>query len=101
MKHFWYLFFIVISFIACQRNGAPDVRICSGKDSYKTTDTLKMLNCSLRSQKQRWVLPDGTKSNDNTVYYVPTGAGNYEFTLYVSDDDFVNEYSTSYTAIVK
>ena len=97
------LFGLVLSvgFLACKKRGEPDAKICASKDVYKISDTLKMVNCSERSTKQRWVMPDGTKSTDNQVYYVPTGAGNYAFTIYVSDDDFISEYAHTYTAVVK
>lgn len=101
MKQLAILLILLFGLYACDKPGEPDARICPGKDSYKTTDTIKMINCSLRSQKQRWVLPDGTQSTDNEVFYIPNGAGVYNFTIYVSDDDFVNEYATTLGVIVQ
>lgn len=92
---------VLCGLYSCDRPGEPEVRICTTKDVYKTTDTIKLSNCSLRSQKQRWVLPDGNTATDKEIYYVPSGAGVYNFTIYVSNDDFVNEYATSLGVTVK
>ncbi|MBL7755489.1 MAG: hypothetical protein JNM44_13525 [Chitinophagaceae bacterium] len=82
--------------IACRRPGAPEPLICSDKTVYKVLDTMRVNNCSKNFSKQRWVLPDGSPSTLESVYFVATTPGIYTFKLYVSDDDFVNEYETIY-----
>lgn len=92
MKQFLLLLCIAVFAIACKRRGEPKPIICINDKVYKTLDTITVVNCSERYTKQRWVLPDGASSNNNTVFFVPIEAGTYTFKLYVSDDDFVNEY---------
>jgi hypothetical protein len=101
MKKIFFIALILGAFVACKKSGSPEAKICVSKEIYKTTDTIQLVNCSLRSSKQRWVLPNGVRSMDKTIYYVPNGAGSYSFTIYVSDDDFVNEYTTTQIVVVK
>ena len=91
---------IVVFGIACKRPGDPFPRICTDKGWYKVNDTIQLSNCSDRSQAQRWVLPDGTTSTNATIYFVPGEAKEYYFDLYVTHEDFVNEYKASRTIYV-
>ncbi|MBP9933070.1 MAG: hypothetical protein KBF25_05205 [Chitinophagaceae bacterium] len=88
--------FAVLVLISCRRPGAPEPLICSDRSVYQVLDTIKMNNCSKNFSKQRWILPDGSPSTLESVYYVAQNPGIYTFKLYVSDDDFVNEYETMY-----
>lgn len=100
MKYVFFLFALVLTVASCRRPGAPYPRICPAKESYRITDTIQVTNCSERFSTQRWVLPDGSTSVNPTAFYVPPSAGSYTFKLYVSDDDFVNEYGAEKVIIV-
>jgi hypothetical protein len=93
------IFMISLGLFACKRKGEPEPRICTqAKESLnddvtiKITDTLTLINCSKRYTYQRWEMPDGATSTKETVYFVPDGIGLFVVKLFVSDDDFVNEY---------
>jgi len=99
MKHLLFLACIALFAISCQRRGEPVARICteanisSGENvTVHLNDTLVLVNCSERYTKQRWLIPGGGTSNDETAYFVPTTVGFFNVYLYVSDEDFVNEY---------
>lgn len=94
MKNILLLFIVVISFVACKRKKAPEPQICFGKEVYKYKDTISVSNCSKNYTKMRWVLPDGTQSTTESIYFVAPSPGNYLFTLYISNADFVNEFKT-------
>ena len=91
---------VLLTAVACKRPGEPFPRICTDKGSYKVNDTIQLSNCSDRSQAQRWVLPDGTTTTQATFYYVPTSSKGYTFDLYVTNDEFVNEYKATRTVYV-
>lgn len=78
--------------VACKRKGEPFPRICTSKEEFSMKDTIKLTNCSERYTKQRWVMPDGSTSTASYVYFIPTAPITYSFKLYVSDEDFVQEY---------
>lgn len=99
MRYVLFLFCLTLFALACKRKGEPFPRICTEtvttvaeEVTIKLTDTLALVNCSERYSKQRWVMPDGATSNKETVYFVPPYIGDFIVKLYVSDDDFVNEY---------
>ncbi len=89
------LFMATVIFFSCRKKDTPEPRICPDKQSYTKTDTMRVVSCSKYNTKQRWILPDGSPSTQSTVYFVPGVAGAYTFTLFVSSDDFVNEYKTT------
>jgi hypothetical protein len=84
---------------ACERRGEPVPLICTeakisvnDQVTIRQSDTLVLVNCSKRFSKQRWELPNGGTSTSETVYYIPESTGTFEIRLFVSNDDFVNEY---------
>lgn len=102
MKYLFYISacLIFLLSISCRRPGAPDPKICSSKTSYVLADTIKLENCSKRYTKQRWLLPDGSQSTSGNIFFKAPSPGSYQFRLFVSDEDFVNEYEAIYTAVV-
>jgi hypothetical protein len=98
--------FIILAFLAviavgCKKKGEPYPRICTDKNDYRIVDTIRLENCSERYTKQRWVMPDGSQSTAAYVYFVPpTAATSYTFRLYVTDEDFVQEYEAVKTIYV-
>jgi hypothetical protein len=78
--------------VSCKRNGEPYPRICTPKEDFNMKDTIKLSNCSERYTKQRWVMPDGSTSLASDVYFIPSAPITYTFKLYVTDEDFVQEY---------
>ena len=73
----------------------PEPQICFGKEAYKYKDTISVSNCSKNYTKMRWVMPDGTQTTAESIYFVPSAPGNYLFTLYIGNADFVNEFKTT------
>ena len=92
MKYVFLIAFVVLVAVGCKRTGEPFPRICTPKEEFNMTDTIKLTNCSERFTKQRWVMPDGSTSTASFVYFIPTAPITYTFKLYVSDEDFVQEY---------
>ena len=99
MKQFLFLLSVCLVLFACKRKGAPYPLICTEANitagdliTIKQTDTLVLVNCSKNYSKQRWVMPDGGTSTNETVYFIPTGIDTFLVRLYVGDDDFLNEY---------
>ncbi|MBK8145326.1 MAG: hypothetical protein IPK62_10215 [Bacteroidetes bacterium] len=86
---------------ACDKKGEPFAEICSTKETYQLTDTIKVVNCSTNYTKQRWLLPNGTISYGDYAYFVPTTSGVFTFKLYVSNDKFVNDFETVKNITVK
>lgn len=101
MKYTLILFAFSSIFFACQKKGEPEALICFSKKSYVLSDTIRVENCSKKYTKQRWVLPDGTQSTGDYAYFIPTTSGTFKFTLYVSNDKFVNEFEASQNVEVK
>ena len=95
MKYILIIFSLAIFVLSCDKKGEPFAAICFSKPSYKLTDTIRVDNCSKKYTKQRWLLPDGTTSYGDYVYYIPTTSGKFTFTLYVSNDEFVNDFEVS------
>lgn len=91
---------IALGLFACRRPNPPEPLICTADGGHKVLDTIRMENCSKKFTTQRWILPDGSPSTLPNVYYVPQAAGSYTFQLFVSDNDFVNEYKAIYTVEV-
>lgn len=94
MKRILVMSIAALFIFACKKKGEPEPLICVAKDNYKVKDTIAVSNCSKKYIKERWILPDGTQTNNSTVYFVPPTSGTYRFTLFVSNDKFVNEYQT-------
>ena len=95
MKYFFILMGLAIFLFACDKKGEPFSEICSTKVSYKLTDTIRVDNCSKRYTKQRWLLPDGTISYGDYAYFIPTTSGVFTFKLFVSNDEFVNDFEAT------
>ena len=95
MKYFFILMGLAIFLFACDKKGEPFAEICSTKVSYKLTDTIRVDNCSKRYTKQRWLLPDGTISYGDYAYFIPTTSGVFTFKLFVSNDEFVNDFEAT------
>lgn len=107
MKQLIVLLAFCLFIISCKRRGEPVPAICTKESitqgdnvTIRLTDTLALVNCSKRSTKQRWVMPDGGSSTNETAYFVPTSTGTFQVRLYVSNDDFVNEYEDVKNIIV-
>lgn len=107
MKQLFLFAFILLFAISCKRKGEPYPRICTETNeavddfvTMKLSDTLTLVNCSKRYTKQRWVMPDGGTSTQETVYFIPTGLDTFTIRLFVSDDDFVNEYEAIKQVVV-
>ncbi|MBK7763361.1 MAG: hypothetical protein IPI46_08295 [Bacteroidetes bacterium] len=107
MKPFLLLALIILMAVSCKRNGEPYPRICTETNeeindlvTMKLADTLTLVNCSKRYNKQRWVMPDGGTSTQETVYFIPSGLDTFTIRLFVSDDDFVNEYEATKRVVV-
>ena len=90
---------LAFSLLACKRSGEPIPRICTQTNNavndlvtIKLGDTLALVNCSEKSTRQRWVMPDGGNSTQETVYFIPSNVDTYTVRLFVSNNDFVNEY---------
>ena len=88
--------------VSCERRGAPVPKICTNAKvgvgnlvSMKLGDTLTLVSCSEHTTRQRWVMPDGGSSTNNTVYYVAATLDTVTVHLYVGNDDFVQEYETT------
>ena len=92
MKYSFLFVIVVLVAIGCKRKGEPFPRICTPKQDYVMGDTIKLTNCSDRYTKERWVMPDGVTSTANTVYFIPLAPITYTFKLYVTDEDFVQEF---------
>ena len=99
MKYCLLICCLVLCLFACKRRGEPVPKICpQGKEvidnkvTIKLTDTLILVNCSERFTKLRWEMPDGGTSTQETVFYVPSTIGIFDAHLFVSNNDFVNEY---------
>lgn len=89
------LFVVTLTNTSCRRkSGEPKSKICQSKPSYSKFDTIKLENCSTNSNRQRWLLPDGTQSQTPTIYFVPPSVGFYKFTLYVGNDDYIYDYES-------
>ena len=95
MKYFFILIGLAPFLFACDKKGEPFAEICSNKVSYKLTDTIRVDNCSKRYTKQRWLLPDGTISYGDYAYFIPTTSGVFTFKLFVSNDEFVNDFEAT------
>ncbi|HMT35302.1 MAG: PKD domain-containing protein [Bacteroidetes bacterium] len=95
MKYFFILIGLALFLFACDKKGEPFAEICSNKVSYKLTDTIRVDNCSKRYTKQRWLLPDGTISYGDYAYFIPTTSGVFTFKLFVSNDEFVNDFEAT------
>ncbi|MEZ5046247.1 MAG: hypothetical protein R2831_04575 [Chitinophagaceae bacterium] len=93
-------FFFVAFLSACRKPNAPEPLICNEKTIFSVKDTIKMSSCSKNAETYRWVLPDGSTSTLESVYFVAPQAGSYLFTLYVSNPKFVNEYKATQTITV-
>lgn len=92
MKYAVLMMLMVLAATGCKRKGEPIPKICTSKTDYRMTDTIRLDNCSERYTKQRWLLPDGSQSTAAYVYFVPTAPISYTFRLYVTDEDYVQEY---------
>lgn len=99
MKQVLILLSISLFIFSCKRKGEPVALICTESNitvgnvvTMKASDTLVLVNCSKRYTKQRWVMPDGGTSTNETVYFIPTSLDTVLVRLFVSNDDFVNEY---------
>jgi hypothetical protein len=92
MKNFAAAALILLGFASCKRKGEPEPKICTDKNDYRLTDTIRLTNCSENYTGQRWLLPDGTQSTASSVYFVPQAPIAYTFRLFVTDEDFVQEY---------
>ncbi len=95
MKQILIICCVALFAVSCDKKGEPFAEICLSKPSYKLTDTIRVDNCSERYTKQRWLLPDGTTSYGDYVYFIPTTSGTYTFKLFVSNDKFVNDFETT------
>lgn len=102
MKHFFLILTLSLLFFACKRKGEPFPRICTESANtvgdvvtMKLTDTLVLVNCSEHYTKQRWVMPDGGSSVNPTVYFIPSGLDTVIVRLFVSNDDFLNEFEAT------
>ena len=102
MKQFLLLVTLSIVLFSCKRRGEPVPHICTESKTaagdlvtIKLTDTLALVNCSTHYTKQRWVMPDGGTSMNPTVYFIPTSFDTVTVHLFVSNDDFVNEYEAT------
>jgi hypothetical protein len=100
MKYLIVLVAIVSIAVGCKRKGEPFPRICSNKEVYKMGDTIKVSNCSDRYTKQRWLMPDNTQSTADYAYFVPLSSDSFTFRLYVTDENFVQEYEAIKTLYV-
>jgi hypothetical protein len=92
MKYLLLVVAVLSLAVGCKRKGEPVPKICTSKENYKYTDTIRLENCSDRYTKQRWLMPDGSQSTASVVYFVPTAPITYQFRLYVTDENFVQEY---------
>ena len=99
MKAIYLLFLLSLLAISCKRKGEPHPLICTEAAitqgnlvTVKLGDTLVLVNCSENFTRQRWVMPDGGSSIGEKVYFIPTGIDTFTVRLFVSNDDFVNEY---------
>ncbi len=99
MKQLFLILSLSLLFFACKRKGEPVPLICTESATavgdvvtIHLKDTLALVNCSTHYTKQRWVMPDGGSSNNPTVYFIPAGLDTVTVHLFVSNDDFVNEY---------
>lgn len=92
MKYIFLIIALAFVIVGCKRKGEPFPRICTPKEDFFMKDTIKLSNCSERYTKQRWVMPDGSVSTTTDVYFVPSAPITYTFKLYVTDEDFVQEY---------
>lgn len=99
MKAIYVLFLVSLMAISCKRKGEPHPLICTEAAitsgnlvTVKLGDTLVLVNCSERYTRQHWVMPDGGTSTGERVYFIPTGVDTFSVRLFVSNDDFVNEY---------
>lgn len=95
MKQLFIILGLAVLAASCDKRGEPFAAMCFSKPSYKLTDTIRVDNCSERYTKQRWLLPDGTISYGDYAYFIPTTSGTYTFTLYVSNDKFVNDFEVT------
>lgn len=100
MKQIILFSFLFITWVACRKKNQPEPRICVGSESYFYKDTMLISNCSAHFDHIRWVLPDGTTSTADQIYYIAPAPGLYTFTLFAGNDDFVNEYKTTRTVTV-
>lgn len=92
MKNFAAAAFLLLGLVSCKRKGEPEPKICTDRNDYRLTDTIRLTNCSENYTAQRWLLPDGTQSTAATVYFVPQAPIAYTFRLFVTNEDFVQEY---------
>lgn len=95
MKYSLLILVVVFSFFACKKKHEPQPQICFGKEIYKYKDTIAVSNCSKYYTSLRWVMPDGTPTSAESIYFVPPAPGNYLFTIYVSNKDYITEFKTT------
>jgi hypothetical protein len=95
MKNSVLILVVLISFIACKKKQEPQPQICFGKEIYKYKDTIVVSNCSKYYTGLRWVMPDGTQTKVETIYFVPSAPNIYTFTIYVNNNDYITEYKTT------
>lgn len=78
---------------SCVKPKEPRARICPEEPVVITTnDTLTLENCSESYDTQRWDLPNGAFSTQNSVAFASSTPGIYYITLKVKNNDYANDY---------
>ena len=86
---------ILLAYSSC-KPAEPVANICPELPLVITTqDTLVLENCSLNSNTQRWELPNSATSSQTSVAFYSSTPGVFEVKLYVSNDDYANDYEAT------
>lgn len=88
----------MIFMASCIKPKEPRARICPEEPLFITTDdTLVLENCSDSYETQRWDLPNGIFSTQNSVAVASAVPTTYKVQLTVGNNDFANDNITTRT----
>ncbi len=92
----------LIVIASCVKPKEPRARICPEEPIVITTkDTLVLENCSENYETQRWDLPNGAFSTQNSIAFASPTPGVYYIQLKVKNNDYANDYVTQRKVEVK